>query len=159
MMEIETLEKGLTPKERRFAQEYLKDFVGAQAAIRAGYSAGKNNASAATTASRLLRDEHVKAYLDALLREHAEGACASKESIVSRLLTISSRCMQAEPVMEWDSGRHDYVETGEYQFDSRGATKALEQLCKILGYDAPVKLAADGGVSIEVNGKAAEYAK
>ena len=46
----------LNDREKKFAAEYLRDLNQTQAAIRAGYSAGKDNASAAATASRLMRD-------------------------------------------------------------------------------------------------------
>ena len=40
----------------------------------------------------------------------------------------------------------EWVETGEWKFDSKGATRAVELLTKMLGYDAPIKVAgADGG--------------
>lgn len=46
-MSMEELEKLLTRKERLFVEEYDRDGNGTQAAIRAGYSPGKKNASAA----------------------------------------------------------------------------------------------------------------
>ena len=45
-MSMEELEKLLTRKERLFVEEYDRDGNGTQAAIRAGYSPGKKNASA-----------------------------------------------------------------------------------------------------------------
>lgn len=47
--------------------------------------------------------------------------------VISRLMTITERCMQAEPVLDREGN-----ETGEYKFDSSGANKALELLGKTL---------------------------
>jgi len=129
----------LKDKEKLFAKEYLKDMNGTQAAIRAGYKAGKNNSSAAVQASRLLRNEKVSAYRRALIKENLSDKDLSKESIALKLFEIYSRCMEKEPVMEYNSDLRSWEESGTWKFDSRGATKALEGLTKLLGYDAPVK--------------------
>lgn len=126
-------------REIRFAEEYLQDMNGTQAAIRAGYKPGKNNASAAVQASRLLRDPRVRLYRAALMREGVEDMDISRESLVLKLLEIYHRCMAAVPVMEWDSINKEWVNSGEWRFDARGAAKALEQLSKLLGLDAPQK--------------------
>jgi len=52
-----TRQTGMTPRQRAFVREYLKDFNGKQAAIRAGYAAH----SAEVTASKLLRVPKVAA--------------------------------------------------------------------------------------------------
>jgi phage terminase small subunit len=58
-------EKSLTPKQRRFTEEYLLDLNGVQAAIRAGYSLP----TAAAQASRLLTKANVQdAVADAVAR-------------------------------------------------------------------------------------------
>ena len=45
--------KGLTPKQQAFVEEYLVDFNGTQAAIRAGYSAKTANRIACQNLSKL----------------------------------------------------------------------------------------------------------
>ena len=127
----------LTERERRFAEEYLVDMNGTQAAIRAGYKPGKNNASAAVAATRLLRDAGVRAYRAALIRESVEDQDVSRDSTVLKLLEIYRRCMAAQPVMEWDSEEKSWVESGVWRFDAAGALKALGQLTRLMGYDAP----------------------
>lgn len=145
-MTSEELGQKLRPKERLFVLEYLKDWNGTQAAIRTGYKAGKSNASAAVTASRLLRDERVKAYLDALIRESVDSKETSRESVILRTLELYRRCTKGEPVLVYDSEAKAWVESGEWKFDSKGAARALELLSKIMGYDAPVKIDSDGVV-------------
>ena len=137
--------KYLDERELRFAKEYIKDMNGTQAAIRAGYKPGKNNASAAVQASRLLRDERVRAFRAALIRESVEDMDVSRESIVLKLLEIYQRCMAAVPVLMWDGETKEWVNSGEWRFDARGAAKALEQLTKLLGLDAPQQHQLTGG--------------
>lgn len=135
----------LDEREKRFAREYNIDLNGTAAAIRAGYKAGRAGASAAVTASRLLRDERVRAYRAALIRESVEDEALSAESLVIKLVDIYKRCMQAEPVMTWDSEAKQWKESGIWRFDARGAMKALEQLSRLLGLDAPAKVELSGG--------------
>ncbi len=137
----------LDEREARFAREYLVDLNGTQAAIRAGYKPGQNNASAAVQASRLMRDERVRAYRGALIRESVEDLDVSRETIVLKLLEIYRRCMSAEPVLIWDSDKKTWVESGEWRFDAKGAARSLEQLSRLLGFDAPVKF--DHGGTLE----------
>ena len=129
----------LEEREARFAEEFLHDFNGTQAAIRAGYKPGVNNASAAVQASRLLRDERVKAYRSALIRESVEDMNVSCDSVVLGLLEIYRRCMSAVPVLMWDGEKKEWVNSGEWRFDAKGASRALEQISKLLGFEAPVK--------------------
>ena len=129
----------LDDREEAFAREWLKDMNGTQAAIRAKYKPGKNNTSAAVQASRLLRDPRIQAYRAALIRESVEDMAISQEAVVLKLLEIYQRCMQATPVLMWDTEKQEWVNSGEWRFDARGAAKALEQLTKLLGLDAPTK--------------------
>lgn len=134
----------LTERELKFAQEFNVCLNGTQAAIRAGYAPGEKNASAAVQACRLLRDPRVRAYRIALIRESAEDMALTKDALVLKLVDLYDRCTQAEPVLAYENG--EWVETGEWKFDSKGALRALEQLSKLFGYDAPMKLAnPDGG--------------
>lgn len=135
----------LNERERKFAAEYLRDLNQTQAAIRAGYSAGRGNSSAAATASRLMHEPCIRAYRAALIRESAEDMDMSRESVALKLMEIYRRCMAAVPVLEWDAEAKEWKESGEWRFDARGAAKALEQLTKLLGFDAPMKLESVGG--------------
>ena len=45
--------------------------------------------------------------------------------------------MNKEPVMVWDSDAHTWVPGGEWQFDAKGALKALDQMATILGMKRP----------------------
>jgi len=75
--------KPITPKQRRFADEYLLDLNGAAAARRAGYSAK----SADKIAWRLLRTPQVRGYLDRKMEVEAERHDINADAIVRMLVT------------------------------------------------------------------------
>lgn len=60
-----------------------------------------------------------------------------REWVISRLMTVVERCMQAEPVMAKVGG--EWQETGEYKFDALGANQALKMLGDTLGMFKPVE--------------------
>ena len=71
----------LSPRRRRFVQEYLVDFIGTQAAVRAGYSPN----SAKVTASRLLTDAYVLQAVERGAAAVAERAEIDAEWVLVRL--------------------------------------------------------------------------
>lgn len=103
------MEKALTKKKKTFVEEYLKDYNGTAAAIRAGYS----EKSAAQQASRLLREPEVLAYRDELITAEVKAIGVSKESLLRKSEQLYRKCVDAD--------------------DSRGAAKALELQGKLIG--------------------------
>jgi len=75
----------LTPKQQRFADEWLIDMNGTAAAIRAGYSVK----SAEVTASKLLRNPKVRAYIDERMAEHSRRTGVTQERIIRELARIA----------------------------------------------------------------------
>jgi phage terminase small subunit len=125
----ENKEIGLTDKQERFCQEYLIDLNGTQAAIRAGYS----ERSAKEEASRLLTKDNIQQRIKELQEQISLRLEITQDWVLKRFKDISDRCMTAEPVMIKD-GEGNWVESGEYQFDSSGANKATESIAKHLGF-------------------------
>lgn len=126
--EAEKLGEALKPRERTFVHEYLHDLNGTQAAIRSGYS----EKTAASQASRLLRKPDVQAYRNALLQEQFDAIGVTKHSIAAEVWGIYQKCCQKEPVLEWDSINREWVPSGEWQFNVKGALKALDMLRQML---------------------------
>ena len=123
-------EKGaLTDKQERFCQEYIIDYNGTRAAIRAGYSED----SARFHASRMLSRDNIRARVRELQAEQVKRLAVSQDYVVQQLVSVYQKCSEPEPVEEWDGEAHEYLETGKYTFDSKGANKALELLGKHLG--------------------------
>lgn len=126
--EAEKLGAALKPRERTFVREYLVDLCGTKAAQRAGYS----EKSAASQASRLLRKPEIRAYRDALLQEQFDAIGITRHSIAAEVWKLYERCTQQRPVKIWDSQKHDYVFAGLWEFDVKGALKALDMLRQML---------------------------
>ena len=74
----------LTPKQRRFVDEYLIDLNATQAAIRAGYS----NRRGRQQGSRLLKYSHVAEAVRAGQQMLAERAQVSAESVLEKLADL-----------------------------------------------------------------------
>lgn len=122
-------EIGLTDKQERFCQEYLVDLNGTQAAIRAGYSED----TAKVIASENLTKLYIKERIKTLQEQIALRLEISQDWVLKRFKDISDRCMTAEPVMIKDEDGN-WIESGEYKFDSSGANKATEAIAKHLGF-------------------------
>lgn len=75
----------LTVKRQRFADEYLIDLNGKQAAIRAGYSPK----SAEQQASALLSNPKVRAYIDARMAQHSARTGVNQERIIRELARVA----------------------------------------------------------------------
>lgn len=112
-----------------FIDEYLVDLNATQAAIRAGYS----ERTAKSQGHRLLTNVDIRARIEELKKSRADRLNLDAYWVLKRLMDISDRAMQAEPVMEWDHAEQQLVPSGEYQFDSSGANRATELIGKHLG--------------------------
>ncbi len=121
----------LTPKEKKFVTALRSCGKQGEAARVAGYS----EKSADVQASRLMQREDIQAALFELYKLDCKALCISSDSIIVKASQIYNRCMQAEPVMEFDRGTGEYREVGRYTFDSKGAAKALDVIVKVAGLD------------------------
>lgn len=117
----------MTDKLKRFCDEYLIDLNGAAAAARAGYS----ESTAKQKAYELLHREDAKEYIASRKKEIEDQLGIDAFFVRKRFKEISDRCMTAEPVLIFDG--ENWVESGEYKFDSSGAVRATECLGKIIG--------------------------
>lgn len=121
----------LTPRQRLFALEYLKDLNGKQAAIRAGYSAH----SAEVTASKLLRVPKVAAFVKNRAEKVAGKVEIDAAYVLRGLKNVAERCQSEDP--EW--------------FDAAGANRALELLGKHLAlFTEKQEVSGPNGGALEV---------
>lgn len=129
----------ITSKQERFCQEYIIDYNGAQAAVRAGYAEN----SARKTASRMLTNADILARVRELQREQTARLALTQDYVLQQLVDTYRCCREPEPVMVYDADAGGMVESGKYQFDSKGALRALELIGKHLGmYQDKLKLDA-----------------
>lgn len=80
-MNVNKALKLLSAKQQAFVVEWLVDYNGTQAAIRAGYSPG----TAVVKASQLLANPKIKPIIEHLKKKDLEQANLSKESILARV--------------------------------------------------------------------------
>lgn len=131
----------LTKKQIRFCGEYVIDYNGTKAAIRAGYK----ESNAASQASKLLQNPEVLACIKENQKRLVDSSCLTEEKVINHLQDVLERCLSAKPVTEWDYSEHEMVETGEWAFDSKGALEAIKMLGQHLGmFSNKIKISTDG---------------
>lgn len=75
----------LTAKQQRFAEEYLIDLNGTQAAIRAGYSPQTANEQG----SQLLAKLNIRAYVDKAIAEQSKRTGINADRVIKELARIA----------------------------------------------------------------------
>ena len=111
----------LNEKQKQFCNEYLIDFNGTQAAIRAGYSRN----TARSIANENLTKPDIQAYLKELIESRNERTKITQDEVIEKIKEVAEVCMQQIPVDE-DCSAYKLV-------DSAGANKALDMLAKHTG--------------------------
>lgn len=119
----------MTNKQTIFVAEYIKDFNATQAAIRAGYS---EKTAGAIGAENLTKPE-IQEAISTAMSERAKRTELTQDYIVSNLMEIVSRTMQATPVIRKGEQLTDENGQGVWEFDAKNALRALELLGKHLG--------------------------
>lgn len=89
------MRQAITPKQRRFVEEYLIDHNGAQAAIRAGYSPK----CARETAYKLLTKSHIANAVRQGSRAVSQRLGITRESILEGLLEAAAMAKSAGEVL------------------------------------------------------------
>ena len=117
------------PRHELFCQEYIIDFNGTQAAIRAGYSPK----TARVQASQLLTRPDISARVHELKKERMDRLSIDQDAVVLQIVDTIQQCKGGYPVKTLNPKTGKYEEIGMYQFDSRGCLKGLELLGTHLG--------------------------
>ena len=121
----------LTEQQRKFVHEYLKDFNGQQAAIRAGYS--KN--TAAEQASRLLTKDRVCDLLAELRGKVEARVIITKEEVLNNVKEIMDRGLQKTETIDTVDGLGPKgpIATKKKTHQLAAAAKAADLAMKHLG--------------------------
>ena len=82
-----TSSKGLTPKQERFCEEYIRDLNSSAAYRRAGYNARGNAAEAA--ASRLLSDVKVAAVIATAMKARSKRTQVTADRVLKELARVA----------------------------------------------------------------------
>ena len=119
-----------------FCQEYVVDFNGTRAAIKAGYT----QKSARVQANRLLTNDNIQLRIKELTQKKVERIEYTQDDVMRDLLEVKNRCMQKVPVMYYDKVDKEYKQEQDdlgrdvWKFDSQGANSALDKLAKHTGF-------------------------
>lgn len=119
----------LSPKQERFAREYMLDLNATQAAIRAGYSPK----TAYSMGQRLLKNVEVQKAVQSAMDERSKRTEVNADYVLKNLLEIVERCMQRAPVLHKGEQVVDEEGNSVWCFDGKNAIRALELLGKHKG--------------------------
>ncbi|MCL0330833.1 terminase small subunit [Apilactobacillus xinyiensis] len=120
-LNITVLRNNLTPKQVKFADEYIKSGNGTDAAIKAGYS----KKTASTISANNLAKEQIKKYIQAVMADMSKSKIASAEEIQE----MWTRCLRREEFE--DVLTEDGVD--KERISIKDALKASELLAKVHG--------------------------
>jgi len=114
--------KDLTPKQKRFCQEYLKDCNATQAYIRAGYRGSADVAWAA--ASRLLGNVKVQAYIQELQQSRSQRTQIDADRVLTELAKIAFS--NITDVLSFNQGGVTVKDSSELEPDITAALDSIE---------------------------------
>lgn len=131
---LEALRLALTEKQRAFAEALA---AGAEP-IAAARKAGFGEKIAGAQAGKMLKNQKVLAYREALEAEGGAEPEVSPQWVWRKLAEVAERCMEQTPHMVWDKESRSYVHDGTWEFDAEGAIKALSAIGKMaIGSESP----------------------
>lgn len=119
----------LNERQKQFCEEFIIDFNGTQAAIRAGYS----KKTARNIATENLTKPNIQAYIKELIESRNKRTKITQDEVVANIVEVMQRCMQAKPVTFMGRQVKDEEGNNLWKFDSQGANKALDMLMKHTG--------------------------
>ena len=120
--------KRLTKQQKIFVSEYIKTLDGERSAKCASYKS-KNLTN---TATELLSDETIIREIKTQLKQQISSLRVNKGYVIQKLLQIAEFSLEEEDILDKEG---DY--TGKKKLrDTSAGLKALENLCKYLGFNS-----------------------
>ncbi len=135
----------MTPKQKRFCDEYLIDCNATQAAIRAGYS---EKTAKAIGAENLTKPD-IRAYIDKRLAEVQSKTIASAEEVMQYLTSVLRGKSKSSVLSLCGDGCQEVIEKAP---DEKEKLKAAEMLAKRYGLLTD-KLGIEGIVPVVISGE------
>ncbi len=167
-------EKGLQPltdKQKHFCQEYIYDWNATRAAIAAGYS----EKTAKEQASRLLTNVNVQAYVEEVQKDIEKQCGISRQRVLDEYMKIAFNSIahlhntwidrkefesltedQKACISEIDTKiitrtiDKELVNVEQIKIKLYDKNKALENISKMMGYDAPIKIIQSSQISLKI---------
>ena len=135
----------MTPKQKRFCDEYLIDCNATQAAIRAGYS----EKTAKQIGTENLSKPDLRAYIDERLAEVQSKKIASAEEVMQYLTSVLRGESKSSVLSLCGDGCQEVIEKAP---DEKEKLKAAELLAKRYGLLTD-KVGIEGVVPIVISGE------
>jgi len=121
--------KYLTNQQKKFVTEYIKTLNGEASAKSSGY---KNPEA---VVEQLLTNPLVIKEINKKLKEQISALHIDKGYVIKKLLQIAEFSLEEEDILDKDGGY-----TGKKKLrDTSAGLKALESLCKYLGFSSDIK--------------------
>ena len=118
----------LTKQQMIFIKEYIKSLDGECSAKIAGYK----SRDLAETASSLLNNENIIKEIKRQLKQQIFSLRVNKGYVIQKLLQIAEFSLEEEDILDKEGGY-----TGKKKLrDTSAGLKALESLCKYLGFNS-----------------------
>ena len=120
--------KQLTHQQKIFVSEYIKSLDGTLAAEKAGYKS-KNLKE---ISDNLLSKDFVINEIKLQLKKQISSLCVNKGYVIQKLLQIAEFSLEEEDILDKEG-----LPTGKRKLrDTAAGLKALESLCKYLGFSS-----------------------
>lgn len=120
--------KQLTQQQRRFVNEYIMALDAELAVKKAGYKCKDLK----TFATELLQKDYIIHAIKSQLKSQIESLSVQKGYVIQKLLQIAEFSLEEEDILDKEGNP-----TGKKKLrDSSAGLKALESLCKYLGFSA-----------------------
>lgn len=118
--------KKITQQQKKFIEEYIKTVDGETAAKNAGYKCKDLKAQA----EKLLSDSVIIKNIKLTLNKQIESLSVHKGYVIQKLLQIAEFSLEEEDITDKEGNF-----TGKKKLrDTSAALKAIESLCKYLGF-------------------------
>ena len=139
----------MTDKQRQFADEYLKD-CNATRAYKTAYPEIKNDHTAASAGSRLLRNVDIRAYIEKTLEEISSDSIASTTEQLQYLTAVMRGEEKSEKVVIIKTGYGiSEAKLIKVAPEERTRLKAAELLCRTYGmFNSKIVLQQEAPVQI-----------
>ncbi len=138
----------LTPKQRRFVEEYLIDLNATRAAVRAGYS----EKTARQIGSENLSKPAIQEAITRAKRDRSEATKIDAEWVLHQAVELHRRCMQeVKPALHPKTRKQMKDEEGNllFVFNAAAANRSLELVGKHVDIGAfKDRLEVSGGISL-----------
>ena len=116
----------LTQQQKKFVSEYIKTLDGETSAKNAGYK----SKDLKSVSNVLLSKDYIIREINRQLKNQITSLCVNKGYVVQKLLRIAEFSLEEEDILDKEG-----YPTGKRKLrDTSAGLKALESLCKYLGF-------------------------